>query len=349
MRVSLFIIAIISLSSCASIIMPSGGEKDTLPPSLIKIEPINKSINFKANKIIFEFNENIQENQWNKHFNISPLTNKPVRFKINNTQLTVFLDDLKKETTYSISLNNCIKDLNEGNILEDLNYTFSTSNKIDSLKLNGNVIDAKTLSPIINEWVFLQNKNLEDSLCFAKKPIYATKTNKNGEFLFNNLTNVDYKLLAISGIDFAYQEKDKIGFLQKNINAIKDSNITLLLFDPLHTSKIQQDSTKNQVASSDLNGEIRIQCNLDMKIILQLYQKDKLIQEASFNKAPYVLKDVSPGIYEVFLIVDANKNNLWDTGDFYSKKIPEKIYKYAEEINLRANWITELDWPINEL
>lgn len=348
MRVSLFIIVIISLSSCASIIMPSGGEKDTLPPSLIKIEPINKSINFKANKITFEFNENIQENQWDEHFNISPLINNPVKFKINNRFLTVFLNQLKKETTYSINLNNCIKDVNEGNILKNLNYTFSTSDKIDTLEINGKLIDAKTLEPIINTWVFLQNENLQDSLCFQTRPLYVTKSNENGDFTFNNLNKKDYQLFTISGLDFIYHEGDKLGFINRLVNAINDSNLTIRLFDPSYEHEVNNIKDSLLQHDSILVGDITITSNLDVNIILQLFQDKELKKEVSFKKSPYIIKNIKAGEYDIYLTIDDNKNNLWDTGNFILQQLPEKIYRYKETLKIRADWNLEINWPVNE-
>ena len=347
MRVSLFIIAIISLSSCASIIMPSGGEKDTLPPSLIKIEPINKSINFKANKITFEFNENIQENQWNKHFNISPLTNNPPKFKINNKYLTVFLDNLKKETTYSLNLNHCIKDMNEGNVSEGIEYLFSTSDKIDTLKINGRLIDAKTLEPKINTWVFLQKEDLQDSLCFQTRPIYVTKSNEHGDFLFNNLDEKDYQIFSISGLDFIYHEGDRLGFMNRLVNSINDSNLTIYLFDPLYEHEV--DDTKDSLLQSEsaLVGDITITSSFETNVLVQLFQDKQLKKEISFKKSPYIIKNIKAGEYDIYLTVDNNKNNLWDTGNFILRKLPEAIYRYKETLNIRANWNLEIDWYIN--
>ena len=42
-----------------------------------------------------------------------------------------------------------------------------------------------------------------------------------------------------------------------------------------------------------------------------------------------------------------NKNNLWDTGNFVLRKLPETIYRYKETLNIRANWNLEIDWHIN--
>ena len=144
--------------SCANIVMPSGGKKDAYPPVLINVTTENNTINFTKKNIVFEFNENVVPNNWSDNFSISPLTKEPVNFKIKNKTLTLDLDNkLEKNTTYSVNLDNCIKDLNEGNILENLRFSFSTGSYLDSLYIKGIVIDAFTLEPKANTHVFLQD------------------------------------------------------------------------------------------------------------------------------------------------------------------------------------------------
>ena len=339
---------ILFLYSCANIIIPSGGEKDVIAPILLKTHPKNKSLNFKDKKITFHFNENIQENKWNDFFYISPLLGKNISYKINNKIATIFFDDtLNNNTTYYLNLNHCIKDINEGNVLERLEYLFSTSDKIDTLKVNGKLIDAKTLEPKINTWVFLQKENLEDSLCFRTKPLYVTKSDENGCFVFDNLDEKDYKIFSISGLDFTYHEGDGIGFINKLVNSINDSNLTIHQFDPLY--EYEMNDTKDSLLQSDntLVGDMTITSNLNTNIIVQLFQDKQLKKEMSFKNSPYIIKDIKPGEYDIYLTVDNNKNNLWDTGNFILRKLPETIYRYKETLNIRANWNLEIDWHIN--
>lgn len=63
----------------------------------------------------------------------------------------------------------------------------------------------------------------------------------------------------------------------------------------------------------------------------------------------YYLKESD---YYLRMIVDANKNGKWDTGDYYKKLQPEMVYYYPEKINVKAKWdVTQswnpLDKPLN--
>ena len=350
MKILNIVVFLLLLNSCANIVMPTGGEKDTSSPTLLQTIPKNNSVNFQNNKITFVFNENIQDNKWNDYFNISPTTKKPVEYKISKNILTLLFDsELKDSTTFSINLNNCIKDINEGNILEDLSYNFSTSNKIDSLEINGKVIDAQSLQAVSNAWVFLQNENLADSLCVNTKPIYVTKTNTDGTYYFNNLNDETYKIFALDGVDLYYNNSDKIAFSTDAINAKIDSNKTLYLFDPLYQHNTSEDSLLTKEKKKEDSGKIILNCVTNDNLIIQLYDEKKLINEYFFKYGPYVLNNIPSGKYNLKVIVDTNKNNLWDTGNLNLQKLPEKIIEISDEINVRENWTLEVSCQLNEL
>ena len=344
-----YILTILFLSSCANIIMPDGGEKDTSAPVLIKIDPPTKVINFKEEKITFYFDENIAGNNWNDFFLISPLFEGGIKHKIKNKELTIFLDDtLKDNTTYSLILNNCIRDVNEGNILKKLEYLFSTSEQIDTLNIKGKLIDAKTLEPKKNTWVFLHKEYLTDSLSFKSKPTYITKSNDEGSFSFGNINDLKYNIFSISGLDFVYQEGDEIGFKNELIQSVKDSNLIIYMSDPLY----KKDKTKTtdilEQVDSRLIGSLKIKSNLDTNIIIQIYKDDKLYKEDFFSKNPYIIDSIPAGEYALYLIIDKNNNHVWDTGNFALKQQPEKVYLYEKPINIRTNWDLEVNWTINE-
>ena len=344
-----YILTILFLSSCANIIMPDGGGKDTSAPDLIKIDPPSKTIKFKEKKITFYFDENIAGNNWNDFCFISPLLEGSVKHKIKNKELTIFLDDtLKDNTTYSLILNNCIKDVNEGNILKNLEYLFSTSDQIDTLNIKGKLIDAKTLEPKKNTWVFLHKESLIDSLSFKSKPAYITKSNDEGSFSFGNINDLKYNIFSISGLDFTYEEGDEIGFKNALTHSGKDSNLIIYMSDPLYKKDITKTTDTLEQVDSKLTGSLHIKSNLDSNIIIQLYKGDKMYKKDFFSKSPYIIDNIPAGEYALYLTIDNNNNNSWDTGNFTLKKQPEKVYFYKKPIHIRANWDLEVNWTISE-
>lgn len=200
------------LSGCANIIPPSGGPKDTLPPKLVKVSPADSSKNFSANRISFSFDEYIDVQNVQDNLIVSPLPKIIPDVRSNLKTLTVRLrDTLEPNTTYSLNFGNAIKDYNEGNVLKNFTYIFSTGNFMDSLQLSGKVIlaeDGKTDSSLI----VMLHRSREDSAVMKEKPRYFTRLNKSGNFVFKNLPPGTFYIYALQnqGNNFLYMKKSQL-------------------------------------------------------------------------------------------------------------------------------------------
>ena len=347
-------IYLLLLSSCANIVAPTGGEKDTDSP-----EMLNKKIVVKEGitNINFTFNEYIQLNKWEEYFYISPPTEKKIQKKIKGKMLTLTIEDtLAKNTTYNIALNNCIKDNNEGNIVDTLNFIFSTSDKIDNLTLSGQLKDAYTLNAVENAWIMLFVNSRVDSIIFKEKPNYIAKTNKNGDFHFPNLNSKNYTIVSLTDFDFICNEKEKIAFLNTEVNAERDSFISLLSFDPIIViDSIIKDSTLAEVDGTTTDslvveeikyGNLTIISAENKQCIFQLFQNDKVISEFTFTEQPFLLTDITPGKYQIKYIADSNRDGKWTTGSWEKKTQAEQVINYPSEITIRSNWDLELEWEL---
>ena len=334
---SIFIYLLL-LSSCANIVAPTGGEKDTDSP-----EMLNKKIVVKEGitNINFTFNEYIQLNKWEEYFYISPPTEKKIQKKIKGKMLTLTIEDtLAKNTTYNIALNNCIKDNNEGNILDTLNFILSTSDKIDSLTLSGKLQDAYTLNAVENAWIMLFVNSRVDSIIFKEKPNYIAKTNKNGDFHFPNLNSKNYTIVSLTDFDFICNEEEKIAFLNTEVNAERDSFISLLSFDPIIViDSIIKDSTLAEVDGTTIDslvveeikyGNLTIISAENKQCIFQLFQNDKVISEFTFTEQPFLLTDITPGKYQIKYIADSNRDGKWTTGSWEKKTQAEQVINYPK-------------------
>ena len=351
---SIFIYLLL-FSSCANIVAPTGGEKDTDTPEMLSKTILEKE---GITNIDFTFNEYIQLNKWEEYFYISPPTEKRIQKKIKGKILTLTIEDtLAKNTTYNIALNNCIKDNNEGNIIDTLNFIFSTSDKMDSLTLSGQLQDAYTLNAVENAWIMLFEENRSDSVIFKEKPNYIAKTNKNGDFYFPNLNNKNYKAVSLTGFDFIYNEEEEIAFLNTLVNAEKDSFISLLSFDPIividslikDSTIIKDDSIEvdSLVKDEAKYGKLNIIIGENKQCLFQLFQNNKVINEFQFNEEIFLLTNIIPGKYKLKYIDDRNRDGKWTTGSWKLKTQPEKTTNYPSEIIIRSNWDLELEWDLN--
>ena len=68
-------------------------------------------------------------------------------------------------------------------------------------------------------------------------------------------------------------------------------------------------------------------------------EKFKVVKQTYLEaNAPVFFKHITPGKYFIRLIVDQNKNKIWDPGNFLDKLAPERVVYYPSIIELRANW-----------
>jgi len=204
--------SIVVLPGCANIIPPLGGPRDSLPPELIGVKPSDSTKNFTDNRITFSFDEYVEIQDVQKNLIVSPVpkVTPNVERKL-NTIIVKLRDTLEPNTTYTLDFGNSIKDLNEGNILKNFMYVFTTGTYFDSLQLRGRVLLAKDASVDTTLTVML-HKNIIDSAIVKEKPRYVTKVDNNGYFRFRNLPAGTYGLYAMKdeGGTYRFSGRDQI-------------------------------------------------------------------------------------------------------------------------------------------
>src|SRR5471030_2051179 len=138
-------IAISVIFSCANIQRPMGGPRDKTPPKLLKATPLNPTRNFNSKIIQLDFDEYFKLNSVYQEITVSPEMTKQPEYLIKKKSLIIKIKDtLQKNTTYVINFGKAIADVNEGNILKNFTYVFSTGPVIDSLRITGTVRDVQT-------------------------------------------------------------------------------------------------------------------------------------------------------------------------------------------------------------
>ena len=345
------------MASCANMLPPSGGDKDISPPKIKDIVMEEFLQEAPAKVVKFEFNENIQFNKWEENFYISPPIGSIVRHKIKGKELILTIEDsLLEDITYTLTLSDCVKDLNEGNILDNLTFPFSTGAIFDTLSLAGKLKDAYTLASVSNAWIMLFEENRDDTVIFKSSPFYVSKTNKNGDFYFSNLKAKNYKLAALTGNNFIYDLDEEIAFFDRKINVVKDSFISLFSFDPqvkidtniMGSTAFDSLALTSVIDDSIPTGRLEIILNKETPCIFQLLQKEKIIKEFYFSQKPYILNEIIAGSYLLKYIQDNNQDSVWTTGSWDLKNQPEKVFNYPSEIIVRSNWDLEIEWIIEE-
>ena len=184
-------------SSCANIVPPQGGPRDSIPPLLLKVTPGDSTRNFTGNRIVFSFDEfiDVQNIQDQLLVSPSPVINPSVDYRLNTVTVRI-KDTLDANTTYTINFGNAIRDYTEGNPLRGFTYTFSTGPYIDSLELKGNVVLAET-GKLDTTLLVMLHTSPDDSAVVKEKPRYVAKLDSKGEFHFKNLPPKTFYLYAL--------------------------------------------------------------------------------------------------------------------------------------------------------
>ena len=188
------------LTSCAQVGTISGGPKDQNPPRITSCIPNDGQTNVNMNYISIEFDEFINLQKPNENIILLP-SNVDYEFEHKGRELKIkFKEALKENTTYSLYLNEAVKDITEGND-SLIQIAFSTGNEIDRNEANFYVLDG--FSGDVQKDVLV---GFYDSLAQIE-PTYFSKTDQKGYC----------KLRALKEGSFFYAV-----FFDENKNRIRD-------------------------------------------------------------------------------------------------------------------------------
>ena len=219
------------LSRCASMMTPTGGPRDSLPPVIVNMTPDNNSVNRPLvghEKIYIEFDEFVQLKDQQKEFFTSPAMKKKPTVTLRGRGIVIQLrDTLAPNTTYSLNFGSAIRDNNEGNPLYSMRYVFSTGPEIDSMLLTGYTADSYKADSVSKTfiWFFpadsVGNVAEYDSTVFKYKPASIARAENNGIFIAQNLKPIPYRVYAVQdkNDNQMYDPgSDQVGFLEKTYN-----------------------------------------------------------------------------------------------------------------------------------
>ena len=236
-------ITLILLGSCARQGVPTGGEKDTIPPTLVRMVPELEAVNYTGDEIELEFDELIEARNLKKELIITP----PVEeydFYIKKNKLYIELEeDLLDSTTYTFNFGEAIQDLSEGNKAINAVVAFSTGDYIDSFKVQGTIRQLLTQQPVEEAIVTLYDTR--DTLdAFTGPPRYFAKTDEEGNYTIRYIKPGLYRVYAYEDANSNLEietNKESYGFIadtlfvggvDPEVSALEDSirrpNLTAL-------------------------------------------------------------------------------------------------------------------------
>ena len=340
-------------SSCANIIPPGGGPRDSLPPKLLSAVPKDSALNAVPNRVILYFDEFVEIQNAQENVVVSPLPNNTPQIDYKLRTVTIRLrDTLEQNTTYSINFGNAIKDVNEGNVLRNFIYVFSTGSTIDSNTLTGKVVLAET-GKLDTTLIVVLHRNLADSAVAKEKPRYLSKLDGGGNFLFQNLPAGTFALYAIPN-EYARKYEDST-----NLFAFADSSLSTtannkpVMLYAYNYPKTEKQSTATSTGRRALPGSasqdkiLRFTTSLDaggkhdiLKSNIEfVFNRD--IFKFDSNSVILTNKDfVALPDYHFTIDTSGNKfflNYAWQAGQEYSVLISKDAFSDSAGISLTRN------------
>ncbi len=115
----------------------------------------------------------------------------------------------------------------------------------------------------------------------------------------------------------------------------------------LHNGPIKHEF---KVKALDEYSNLFFNINLNDSAFIELLDSgDKVVRTAPVKNGSAEIFNINPGEYYARVVIDANANGKWDTGNYSEHRQPEEVYYFPKKLNLRKNWDVEQSWNIYEL
>ena len=205
--------------------------------------------------------------------------------------------------------------------------------RIDSILVKKDTLKQKISILPLSEKYLKDSENLHLNV---SAPITAIDTSKIE--LISDSVQVNY---VVHKSDFALEfEFDHKGSQQYDIILHKGAvkGLKNSVNDSTKLSFYTKD--KSTLASLKINVEIE-----DSHYFIELLKNGKALEKI-YSGTPLYFEKLLPATYELRLVIDSNNNGIWTPGNYFENLLPEKVYYYSEELNLRANWELEIDWEL---
>lgn len=315
---------LVSIFGCANVSSPMGGPEDETPPKLISSIPEQGQTNYQGQSIYLTFDEWINTKNIETDVIITPRVTNSFKSRVKKNILEItFFEELKDNTTYSISFGSTIQDITNNNAAANLNLSFSTGPYIDSLSIAGNIKTLLDQEPAKQVLVALYNDQDTTNILNGIAS-YFTNTDTTGNYLFRNLPPGNYRVYAAKDKNRNSKGDDqteKYGFYPDTLNLtsnIQDIDFTI---QNLNTTNLRTLSARHFGEYFDITF------NKEYTDFQILNQENLYYRPEGKDKMRFFRNDISYGdtLQLIYTVSDSLKVTLQDTvGLYFSQSKVEK-------------------------
>ena len=204
LRAALLLVAAALLLQCANPVAPSGGPRDTTPPSVAASRPVSDTVNVstETQSIRITFSEYVERSTLPGALSITPSPEGRLQFDWSGRTVNVEVPTtLRDSTTYIVSLGTDLTDAHGVSLEEPITLAFSTGPRINQGKLVGRVVTPRRGEAQGGVDVFAyatpDTAGPRAPRPLPEQPAYRTQTGEDGRFSFDYLREQRYYVVAL--------------------------------------------------------------------------------------------------------------------------------------------------------
>ena len=191
------------LAACANPVAPSGGPRDTTPPSIVATQPVRDTVNVSTStqSIYVEFSEYVERTTLTQALTLTPPMDGRIRYDWDGRGVNIELPTtLRDSTTYILTLDAGLSDARGVSLNDPLTVAFATGPRIDQGELKGRVVAPQRARPQAQVDIYAYRRPPDSAAVppsLPERPDYRTQTGDDGTFAFDYLREQRYYVVAL--------------------------------------------------------------------------------------------------------------------------------------------------------
>ena len=369
-RVLVLIVGLGLMSSCAMKVAPSGGPRDTTPAEVTRTEPADGTRNVTGNTVTIEFSDYVNRGVRNAIV-VQPKVRFNSSYAGNEIDIT-FDEELKPNTTYTVTLGTDWRDLRGNSPTRAASVTFSTGPDIDTGVIDGTVTgsDLKNVRILAYRGADTLPADFAPASAFAD---YVMPVGSSGAFTIAGLRDASYRLIAVqdnngndlldgdeayamapSDIEVVNGASPDIALLMgPSVAAVRKDSVRAaeeaadtVQPDSVVADSVADDSTaveEERVVPGSIEGTFTIETDLKGPYLLRFKERSGAVAAVVRvrNGEAWSVEAIPPGPYAIDLVIDTNLNDRYDHGIPTPFTFAERWIPLDLTVSVRPRWTTE--------
>jgi len=190
------------LVSCANPQAPSGGPRDSTPPSVVQTRPVQDTVDVSTDvgALRVEFSEYVERSTLSQALSITPTFEQRPQFSWDGRAVEIqFPSALRDSTTYIFTFGTTLSDARGVSLETPITVAFSTGERINRGQIEGRVVNGPsgTTQQGVDVFAYALPPGASAVRPLPDAPSYRTQTGEGGRFSFDYMREGPYYVLAL--------------------------------------------------------------------------------------------------------------------------------------------------------